>query len=157
MIYVKIVHNGTVIGAEAHQNPVYINHPYYSQIPLRCGIGAAQGILSLDQKQIYHLLGKVDLPGDYLEAEQITEEEYIYLKEKLDPDIEPEPEPSPDDEDPGSDVMTPQQMRERIIALEAENSEFRKDSEKKNKRISVIEGALIEVINDLMSGDDDDL
>lgn len=156
MLYVKIARDGTIIGAEAHEHPVYINHPYYSQIPLRCEIGAAQGILSLDQKQIYHLLGKVDLPGDYLEAEQISEEEYNYLKEKLDPDVEPEPEPSPDDEDPGSDIMTPQQMRERIIDLEAENAEFRKNAEKMDRRLSNAEGALIEVINDLMSGDSGD-
>lgn len=154
MIYVKIVHNGTVIGAEAHENPVYINHPYYSQIPLRCGIGAAQGILSLDQKQIYHLLGKVDLPGDHLEAEQITEEEYNYLKEKLDPDIEPEPEPSPDDEDPGSDVMTPQQMRERIIALEADRTELRKELSEKDTRIGYLEDAMLEV-GGILYGDDD--
>lgn len=154
MLYVKIARDGTIIGAEAHEYPVYINHPYYSQIPLRCGIGAAQGILSLDQKQIYHLLGKVDLPGDYLEAEQITEEEYNYLKEKLDPDVEPEPEPSPDDEDPGSDVMTPQQMRERIIALEADRAKLREELSEKDTRIGYLEDAMLEV-GGILYGDDD--
>ena len=89
MLCIKILRDSTVIGAEAHEFPVYVNYPYYSNIPLRCEEESAQGILSLDQSEIYHLVGKSSMPGDHLEAEEITEAEYEYLVEELDiPDEE---------------------------------------------------------------------
>ena len=88
------------------------------------------------------------MSGDYLVADEITQSEYDYLIEQLDIDDDTEPEPSPDDEDSGSDVMTPQQMRERIIALESA-------LEEKSARIGFLEGAMLEVGN-ILFGDEDD-
>ena len=125
MLYIKILRDSTVIGVEAHEYPVYVNHPYYSNIPFRCEEEAAQGILSLNQSEIYHLVGRSSMPGDFLEAETITEGEYEYLIEELDIPDEEDVEPDPD-EGSGSDIMTAQQMRERIIELE-EAKDFLED------------------------------
>ena len=118
MLYIKVLHNGTIIGAEAHEDPVYVNHPYYRETPVRCEKNEAQGVVSLDQSQIYHLLNRSSMPGEHLEAEVISKEEYEYIIERLGPDDDPEPEPAPDEQD---DYMTIPQMRERILALETEN------------------------------------
>ena len=145
MLCIKILRNSTVIGAEAHEYPVYVNHPYYSNIPLRCEEESAQGILSLNQRDIYHLVGKSSMSGDHLEAEVITEAEYEYLVEELDIPDEEEVEPDPD-EGPGSDIMTAQQMRERIIELEEINVE-------KDKRIEFVEDCLLEMSEVVYGGD----
>ena len=137
MLCIKILRDSTVIGAEAHEYPVYVNHPYYSNIPLRCEEESAQGILSLNQRDIYHLVGKSSMPGDYLEAEIISKSEYEYLIEELDIHDEEEVEPDPDDGS-GSDIMTAQQMRERIIDLEA-------NIEEKDQRIDFLEDCLLEM------------
>jgi len=137
MLCIKILRDSTVIGAEAHEFPVYINHPYYSNIPLRCEEEAAQGILSLDQSEIYHLVGRSSMPGDYLEAEIISKSEYEYLIEELDIHDEEEVEPDPDDGS-GSDIMAAQQMRERILELESDNEE-------KSQRIDFLEECLLEM------------
>ena len=125
MLCIKILRDSTVIGAEAHEYPVYVNHPYYSNIP------------SLNQRDIYHLVGKSSMSGDHLEAEVITEAEYEYLVEELDIPDEEEVEPDPD-EGSGSDIMTAQQMRERIIELESDNEE-------KSQRIDFLEECLLEM------------
>lgn len=137
MLYIKILRDSTVIGAEAHEFPVYINHPYYSNTPLRCEEEAAQGILSLDLKEIYHLVGRSSMPGEYLEAEIISQAEYEYLIEEMDIPDEEEVEPDPD-EGSGSDIMTSQQMRERILELESDNEE-------KSQRIDFLEECLLEM------------
>ena len=137
MLCIKILRDSTVIGAEAHEYPVYVNHPYYSNIPLRCEEESAQGILSLNQRDIYHLVGRSSMPGDHLEAEEITEAEYEYLVEELDIPDEEEVEPDPD-EGSGSDIMTAQQMRERIIELESDNQE-------KSQRIDFLDECLLEM------------
>ena len=54
MLCIKILRDSTVIGAEAHEFPVYVHHPYYSNIPLRCEEELAQGILSLDQSEYWY-------------------------------------------------------------------------------------------------------
>lgn len=157
MVYYKIIsETGSVIGAESIDDPVYVRRQAENGTVVRCSKVKAQGVVSEDGSQTYQLLGAPPLPDHYLVADEITQTEYDYLIEQLDIDDDTEPEPSPDDEDPGSDIMTPQQMRERIIVLEAENAEFRKNAEKMDRRLSNAEGALIEVINDLMSGDSGD-
>lgn len=159
MDYYKIFgKDGSVIAADAMEEPAFIMYQESNGTYLRCSRVKAQGILSADGSQIYQLKGYKAMPDEHLIAESITQTEYEILVEELDidDDDDTEPEPSPDDEDPGSDIMTPQQMRERIIVLEAENAEFRKNAEKMDRRLSNAEGALIEVINDLMSGDSGD-
>jgi hypothetical protein len=137
MLCIKILRDSTVIGAEEHEYPVYVNHPYYSNIPLRCEEESAQGILSLNQREIYHLVGRSSMPGDYLEAEIISKSEYEYIIEELDIPDEEEVEPDPD-EGSGSDIMTAQQMRERIIDLE-------NNIEEKDQRIDFLEDCLLEM------------
>ena len=148
MLCIKILRDSTVIGAEAHVFPVYVHHPYYSNIPLRCEEELAQGILSLDQSEIYHLVGRSSMPGDYLEAEVITEAEYEYLVEELDIPDEEEVEPDPD-EGSGSDIMTAQQMRERIIELEQKNALLEAENVEKDRRLELVENCLLEMSEDV--------
>ena len=148
MLCIKILRDSTVIGAEAHEYPVYVNHPYYSNIPLRCEEELAQGILSLNQSEIYHLAGRSSMPGDYLEAEIITEAEYEYLIEELDIPDEEEVEPDPD-EGSGSDIMTAQQMRERIIELEEKNALLEAENVEKDRRLELVENCLLEMSEDV--------
>ena len=148
MLCIKILRDSTVIGAEAHEYPVYVNHPYYSNIPLRCEEELAQGILSLNQSEIYHLAGRSSMPGDHLEAEIITEAEYEYLIEELDIPDEEEVEPDPD-EGSGSDIMTAQQMRERIIELEEKNALLEAENVEKDRRLELVENCLLEMSEDV--------
>ena len=148
MLCIKILRDSTVIGAEAHEYPVYVNHPYYSNIPLRCEEELAQGILSLNQSEIYHLAGRSSMPGVYLEAEIITEAEYEYLIEELDIPDEEEVEPDPD-EGSGSDIMTAQQMRERIIELEEKNALLEAENVEKDRRLELVENCLLEMSEDV--------
>ena len=151
MLYIKVMsHDGTIIGAEAHERPAYVNHPNNSKIPLRCSPVQAQGVLSLDVSQIYQLTGRPIMPGGYLLAEEISGADYDNIIRELDP---PEEDVDPDDPDEGgSDIMNLQQMRERIIALEeesaaqkAENEELKKELADKGERIEHLEGAMIDV------------
>ena len=148
MLYIKIMSNdGTIIGAEAHESPAYVNHPNKSKIPLRCSPIQAQGVLSLDVSQIYQLSGRPEMPGDYLVAEEISGADYDNLIEEL--DIDPD-DPDPDDPDvePDPDVMTPQEMRLRILELE-------EDSAKKDRHIEFLEDCLLEM-SEVVYGEDDD-
>ena len=120
MDYFKIIgQDGSVIAVEQIEEVAYVCYQASNGMILRCSRVKAQGIISADGSQIYQLYGYSPMPGEYLTADRITQADYEYLIEELDIDEDDtEPEPSPDDEDSGSDVMTVQQMRERIIALE---------------------------------------
>ena len=150
MDYFKIIgQDGSVIAVEQIEEVAYVCYQASNGMILRCSRVKAQGIISADGSQIYQLYGYSPMPGEYLTADRITQADYEYLIEELDIDEDDtEPEPSPDDEDSGSDVMTPQQMRERIIALESALAE-------KSERIGFLEGAMLEV-GDILFGDDDD-
>lgn len=165
MDYYKIFgKDGSVIAAEAMEEPAFIMYQESNGTYLRCSRVKAQGILSADGSQIYQLKGYKAMPDEHLIAESITQTEYEILVEELDidDDDDTEPEPSPDDEDPGSDVMTAQQMREKIIALEEgytkllqENAELKQESDQTKKRTSNLEVAMIDVGNILL-GDEND-
>jgi hypothetical protein len=157
MDYYKIFgKDGSVIAAEAMEEPAFIMYQESNGTYLRCSRVKAQGILSADGSQIYQLKGYKAMPDEHLIAESITQTEYEILVEELDidDDDDTEPEPSPDDEDSGSDVMTPQQMRERIIALEADRAELRKELSEKDTRLGYLEDAMLEV-GGILYGDDD--
>lgn len=157
MDYYKIFgKDGSVIAAEAMEEPAFIMYQESNGTYLRCSRVKAQGILSADGSQIYQLKGYKAMPDEHLIAESITQTEYEILVEELDidDDDDTEPEPSPDDEDSGSDVMTPQQMRERIIALEADRAELREELSEKDTRIGYLEDAMLEV-GGILYGDDD--
>lgn len=155
MVYYKIIsETGSVIGAESIDDPVYVRRQAENGTVVRCSKVKAQGVVSKDGSQTYQLLGAPPLPDHYLVADEITQAEYDYLIEQLDIDDDTEPEPSPDDEGSGSDVMTPQQMRERIIALEADRAELRKELSEKDTRLGYLEDAMLEV-GGILYGDDD--
>lgn len=156
MDYYKIFgKDGSVIAAEQIEDVSYVCYQASNNTVLRCSRVKAQGIISADGSQIYQLYGYTPMPGDYLVADPITQTEYDILIEELDiDDDDTEPEPSPDDEDSGSDVMTPQQMRERIIALETDRAELRKELSEKDTRLGYLEDAMLEV-GGILYGDDD--
>lgn len=149
MDYFKIFgQDGSVIAAEAAEDPAFVCYQASNGTYLRCSRVKAQGIISTDGSQIYQLSGYRQMPDEHLVAEPITQTEYEILIEELDidDDDDTEPEPSPDDEDSGSDVMSAQQMRERIIALEAENAA-------KDERIEMLEECVLEMSEVVYAGD----
>ena len=128
MNYYKVIANGTVIDA----NFVFLKWQEKNKILIGCEAEEGQFIQSADQEHVWRVQWLNPAPaeaGEYetVEAVEITREEYIELRKLLDegktpevpvePDNTPEPE-EPDPETPSESVMTPEEMRRRIVELE---------------------------------------
>ena len=120
MLYVKVFGtDGRIISAEEHSDPVYVCYQTTNGVVVRCSAVKAQGLVSANQSQIYHLQGRPQMPGRYLVAEEISQADYEQLIEELDIDDDDPPAPDPDDEGQGADYMTAAEMREAITELKA--------------------------------------
>lgn len=124
MVYYKILSSdGTVKGAEALDNPVYVCWQDRNGMLIRCDKRDAQGVMSGDGDTIYQLQGK-ELNGveseELLSAVSITlaeYEEYTAQTGTTDPDDDTPVNP-PDD--PGTEILTRAQLTEKVLALEDE-------------------------------------
>lgn len=124
MVYYKILSSdGTVKGAEALDNPVYVCWQDRNGMLIRCEKRDAQGVMSGDGDTIYQLQGK-ELNGveseELLNAVSITLAEYEEYKAQsgsTDPEDD-DPTPSPDN--PDAEVLTRAQLTEKVLALEDE-------------------------------------
>lgn len=127
MAYYKIIKDGIVI--DALDDGVFVRRNPRGMI-VSCGPDRAIGVVSSDSSLIYHIDGAAPL-GDYPDVivADITAEEYAELKAQLDlgEDIPAEPDvPEDSTEDTGTtepepeaeNVMTPAQMRQRIMEQE---------------------------------------
>lgn len=122
MLYLKIMQGDTVITAEAHENPVYINRQTKNNILVRCSEVHAQGILSLDGSTVYQLDGKTSLDlDDELTAYPIygTEYDAIINSQTEEEDTEDESPEVPEGTDE-STILTRAELTARVAALEDE-------------------------------------
>ena len=131
MKYYKVIANGTVIDA----NFVWLKWQEKNRILIGCDAEDAQFIQSTVQAHVWRVPWLNPVPagaGEYetVEAVEITEEEYITIRQQLDDGfevVEPEEpetpvEPDPEEgteETPTEPVMTPEEMRRKITQLEA--------------------------------------
>ncbi len=133
MKYYKIIVEGNIIDV----NYVFLKWQTKHRILLGCDPSEAMFIQSSDGEQVWRtswLLPPPEEAGEYpfIDAAEISAEEYAELREKLDegtevPDpVDPEPEPGPEEpeepEPPTEQVLSVAEMRQRIIRLEDELS-----------------------------------
>ena len=131
MKFYKVIVDGNIIDA----NYVFLKWQAKHHVLLGCDPSEAMFIQSSDQEKVWRtswLLTPPEEAGDYpfIDAVEISAEEYAEIREKLDegtevPDpVEPEPEPDPDEPDqpdpPAEQVMSVAEMRQRILQLEDE-------------------------------------
>ena len=137
MRYFKIVQDETVITAEAHENPVFVKYQPKNGIKVRCSEIHAQGIISLNEEEVYQLPDKTVLQGAEKTAIEIAMTEYEEIiaglpDEDLDVDV-------PDDNPAGEDhVMTAAEMRAAILMLTESVTELQ-------ERNSFLEDCLLEM------------
>lgn len=120
MKYIKVYGtDGTVVAAEAIENPAYVCLQEKNGLVIRCTEQRAQGILSADGGTVYQLEGKTPLEGKELTAAYIDVTEYTVLSEALGGDGDTD-EPTGDDQETGdtTTVMSRAEMAQRIISLE---------------------------------------
>ena len=101
--------------------PVYVRKQRNGLV-VRCySATLAQGILSEDGTEIFHLMGKESLGKDYAEAEVITMAEYDHWLMEQEPPVEPDPEDTepelPTDVEPET-VLTRAELTEKVKRLE---------------------------------------
>jgi hypothetical protein len=131
MKYYKVIANGTVIDA----NYIWLRWQRKHNILIGCEPHEANYIQSYDQAQVWRVQWLNPVPADApifetIDAVEISEEEYLDLRSQLDSGltpVEPEPEPEPEYPDPVEPepepevVMTPEEMRRRIVELTEHN------------------------------------
>ena len=131
MKYYKVIANGTVIDA----NRVWLKWQGKHRILIGCEPHEANYIQSYDQEKVWRVQWLNPVPADApvfetVDAVEISEEEYLDLRSQLDSGltpVEPEPEPEPEYPDPVEPepepevVMTPEEMRRRIVELTEHN------------------------------------
>lgn len=146
MNYYKVIANGNVIDA----NFVFLKWQEKHNILVGCDASEAHFIQSSDQQQVWRAAWLNPVPkgaGEYetVNAVEITEEEYIELKEQLDlgnvveePEKPEESSPSegssgePDEsgnEETSETVMTAEEMRRKIVLLETQLAEQKEHNE----------------------------
>ncbi len=153
MNFYKIIIAGKVVDV----NCIYLKWQQKHGILIGCDPSEAQFIQSSDQSEVYRAKWLNPAPPeagifDTVEAVEISEEEYIALREKLgngEDVAEPEPqqeEPAPEEassEDvPVETVMSAAEMR-RIVAEQAELLASQED------RMSFLEDCLLEMSEEL--------
>ena len=113
----KILLNTTVVDAQKTLNYVYWQVKNHLLLVGRSDL--ANGIVSSDGSTVWHLDGYPEFPeGSYetVKAVEITDEEYEELVKQLEIGTVEEPE----DPGTGETVMSAQEMRSKILALEDE-------------------------------------
>lgn len=125
MLYIKVMDgSGAIIGAEAHESPVYVNRLRNGTIN-ECSEHYAQGVVSLDGSQTYQLDGRESLGIDNaLTAAPIYGTEYEQIIQELEP-TDPEDD-HPIVPDPGegeeAEPLTRAELTARLLELEASAS-----------------------------------
>ncbi len=130
MNYYKILKDGMVIDV----NYVFLRWQEKHRILIGCEAADAQYIQSSDGMEVYRVRWLNPVNSDapvfpVVEAEEISEEEYLELRKQLDEGLTPvEPEPEPpaepeleEPELPAETVMTVGEMRREILRLREEN------------------------------------
>ena len=139
MKYYKVISNGLVIDA----NCVWLKWQTKHRILLGCEPHEANYIQSSDQERVWRVQWLNPVPAgaptfETVEAVEITEEEYLEIRKQLDDGFEvvvPEEIPEeeiPEDttpETPSIEVMTPEEMRRKIVYLEAALAEQAKTND----------------------------
>lgn len=156
MNYYKIIENGTVIDA----NCIFLKWQRKNNILVGCDASEANFIQSSDQEKVWKVdwLVPADVDaGEYpsIEAVEITKEEYDELRAQLDAGLNPEvPEeeseiPSepdePGEEVPSEKVMSVEEMRRKITALETALEEQKIINGEQMERNDFLEGCLLEM------------
>lgn len=121
MLYIKIMQGETLVGAEAHENPVYVRRQEKNNIMERCSEYFAQGILSLDLSTIYLLDGKSGIETD-LTAYPIYMTEYEEIIANLESggeSVDPEDtQPEVPDHGDEAEIMTRADLTAKVLELE---------------------------------------
>lgn len=131
MRFYKIIKDNTVIDA----NFVWLKWQTKHRVLLACKPYEASYIQSYDGVHVWRVMWLNPPPEDapefpVAEAVKISKEEYLDLRSQLDSGLTPtEPEPEPPEEEPeveppeepAENVMTPEEMRRRIIELTERN------------------------------------
>lgn len=139
MKYYKVISSGVVIDA----NYVWLKWQTKHSILLGCEPHEANYIQSSDQEKVWRVQWLNPVPAgapifETVEAVEISEEEYLEIRKKLDDGFEvvvPEEIPPEEEilEDPAIEVpnvvMTPEEMRRKIVHLEAALAEQAKTNE----------------------------
>lgn len=140
MNYYKVIVNGNVIDA----NFVFLKWQEKHNILVGCDAEEAHFIQSSDQKEVWRAEWLNPVPegaGEYtiVDAVEITETEYVELRQQLDlgNTVEEPVQPSEDeggdessentednnDEEMGETVMTAEEMRRKLVSLEEQLAE----------------------------------
>lgn len=150
MNYYKVTRGGTVIDAGF----MFLKWSQKHRCMFACDASEAQFIQSSDQAQIWRVGWLNPAPTEAgtfetVEAVEITEEEYLTIRQQLDEgeEIPDDPEPVPEepteeednpDEEPQETVMSVAEMRRRIASLEEQLQE-------QAERNDFLEGCLLEM------------
>lgn len=127
MIYIKILDGeGVLQSVEAIDTPIYAAKQRNGVIACHCPAHRAQGVLSVDNSEIYQLSDRDGLGGDYLTAIIITKAEYDELAGQHEhtpegPDTEDESPEIPEGESEG-DILTRAQLTKKVTELEDQNA-----------------------------------
>ena len=122
MRYFKIMQGNTVLTAEAHESPAFVKLQSKNNIKVRCSEHYAQGIISLNEDEVYQLPGKDAIAGIDKTAVEITMTEYDEIISGYDPEDE---SPEIPEEDPVQ-PLTRAELTAKVKALEKRN-EFLED------------------------------
>lgn len=118
MLYIKVMDgSGAIIGAEAHESPIYVNRLRNGTIN-ECSEHYAQGVVSLDGSQTYQLDGRESLGIDNaLTAAPIYGTEYEQIIQSLDPRDPEDDDPVIPDPEPEETPMTRAELTEAVKSL----------------------------------------
>jgi len=114
-MYYKIVSNGTIVDASSGLS--YVRWQEKNRLWLSCEAQDANGILTSNGEAIYLLEGAAAMDGySYAMATEITEAEYLVLREELDAGDEIVDPDQPDDQEPDTPSKTRLQLLEARVA-----------------------------------------
>ena len=119
-MFYKIVSNGTIVDASSGLS--YVRWQEKNGLWLTCGEEDAQGIINSNGEDIYLLSGTEPMEGySFATVTEITEEEYLVLREELDAGGEIV-DPDEPDQDPDTPTKTRlRQLEEQVAALQEVN------------------------------------
>lgn len=120
MLYVKILYDDEIVGAEAIESPAYVKYQARNKVIVRCSELDAQGILSKDGSEIYQLQEKEALPDEYRTAVPISMAEFDELG-YADNDTEDTDPAVPDDTDE-AEILTRAELTAKVKELEETNT-----------------------------------
>jgi len=125
MLYIKAFEpDGTAIGVEKHENPVYVRWQSSNQMVVRCEKEQAQGIVAIDGNTYYLIEGFIPTGERLPYFIEITEEQYNAERENEEDEEDETPE-VPEGTD-ASSIPTRAELAERVATLEQQN-EFLSD------------------------------